>query len=88
MAAKNWRTMGLSTSQRFLVEANRAAGAGDCFRWRGVGEALGYSAAQAGEAVQSLGDRRLLVQLADGEVRILAAGRVLAEKLELKLGDG
>ena len=80
--------MGLSTSQRFLVEATRAAGASDCFRWRGVGETLGYSVAQAGEAVQSLGARRLLVQLADGEVRILAAGRLLAEKLELKLGDG
>jgi hypothetical protein len=80
--------MGLSTSQRFLVEANRAAGASDCCRWRGVGETLGYSDAQAGEAVQSLGDRRLLVKLADGEVRILAAGRVLAEKLKLKLGDG
>jgi hypothetical protein len=80
--------MGLSTSQRFLVEGNRAAGAGNCFRWRGVGEALGYSDAQSGTAVQSLGDRRLLVQLADGEVRILPAGRVLAEKLALKLGDG
>ena len=45
---------------------------------------MGYSDAQAGEAVQSLGDRRLLVKLADGEVRILAAGRVLAEKLELR----
>lgn len=80
--------MGLSTSQRFLVEANRAAGASDFFRCRGVGEALGYSDAQTGEAVQSLGDRRLLLKLADGEVRILAAGRVLAEKLELKLGNG
>jgi len=80
--------MGLSTSQRFLVEANRVAGATDCFRWRGVGQALGYSDAQAGEAIQSLGDRRLLVQLADGEVRISAAGRILAEKLELKLGNG
>ena len=80
--------MGLSTSQRFLVEANRAAGASDCCRWRGVGEALGYSDAQSGAAVQSLGDRRLLVQMADGEVRISAQGRVLAEKLELKLGNG
>ena len=80
--------MGLSTSQRFLVEANRVAGASDCCRWRGVGQALGYSDAQAGEAVNSLGERRLLVQLADGEVRISAAGRVLAEKLELKLGSG
>jgi hypothetical protein len=80
--------MGLSASQRFLVEANRAAGAGDCCRWRGVGDTLGYSNAQAGEAVQSLGERRLLVPLADGEVRISPAGRVLAEKLELKLGAG
>ena len=79
--------MGLSTSQRFLIEANRVAGANDCFRWQGVGEALGYSPAQAGVAVQSLGDRRLLVPLADGEVRISPAGRILAEKLELKLGN-
>jgi hypothetical protein len=80
--------MGLSTSQRFLVEGNRAAGSGDCFRWRGVGSTLGYSDAQAGEAVQSLGERRLLVMLADGEVRISPAGRQLAEKLEVKMGAG
>ncbi len=80
--------MGLSASQRFLVEGNRAAGAGDCFRWRGVGDTLGYSHAQSGEAVQSLGERRLLVVLADGEVRISPAGRQLAEKLEVKLGAG
>ena len=80
--------MGLSASQRFLVEGNRAAGAGDCFRWRGVGDALGYSNAQADEAVQSLGARRLLVLLADGEVRISPAGRQLAQKLEVKMGPG
>jgi len=77
--------MGLSTSQRFLVEANRAAGATDFFRWRGVGSTLGYSDQQAGEAVQSLGSRKLCLMLADGEVRLLAAGRALAEKLELKM---
>jgi hypothetical protein len=80
--------MGLSASQRFLVEATRAAGAGDFFRWRGVGDTLGYSDAQAGEAVQSLGERRLLVLFADGQARLLAAGRELAERLNNKFGAG
>ena len=76
--------MGLSTSQQFLVQAHRAAGSGDYFRWRAVGVAVGLSDAESDQAVRSLDARRLLVLLSEGEARLLAAGRDLARRLEAK----
>lgn len=77
--------MGLSTSQRFLLEADRAAGHGDVFHWRHVGTALGYSETQSTQALDSLGQRRLLLVLSDGQVRLNPAGRQLATKLAGKM---
>jgi hypothetical protein len=75
--------MGLSTTRRFLVEATRTA-AGDYFRWRQVGVALGHSEAEAGRLIQSLNDRKLIILLRDGDARLLTAGRDLARQLEAK----
>jgi hypothetical protein len=77
--------MGLSTSQRFLLEADRAAGHSDVFHWRRVGETLGYSETQSGQALDSLGQRRLVLVLSDGQVRLSPAGRQLAVKLATKI---
>jgi len=76
--------MGLSVTQRFLVEAARACGDGDFFRWPLVGSALGYSAAESGRAVQSLNERKLVIALAGGDARLLAAGRQLVARIGAK----
>src|SRR4051812_11434837 len=78
------RDMGLSTTQHFLVEAIRAAGAGDYFRWHQVGAALGHSEAESGRLVQSLNDRKLLILLREGDARLLTAGRDLGRRLAAK----
>jgi hypothetical protein len=78
--------MGLSITKLFLMEANRAAGGTDYFRWRTVAGALGCSEADARGAMQSLDERGLAILLADGEARMLPPGRVLAINLESKRG--
>lgn len=75
--------MGLSSSLRFLREANRIAGAGDYFRWTAVGAALGYSDDKSIRAVKSLDERKLLILLVEGQARLLGAGRRLAAELEV-----
>jgi hypothetical protein len=75
--------MGLSSSHRFLREANRAAGAGDYFRWPAVGAALGYTDDQSIRALSSLDERKLLILLVEGNARLLGAGRRLAQELEV-----
>jgi hypothetical protein len=74
--------MGLSSSLRFLREANRIAGTGDYFRWSAVGAALGYSDDQSIRALESLDERKLLILLVDGHARLLRAGRRRAAELE------
>ena len=76
--------MGLSTAQQFLVQATRAAGTDDYFRWQSVGTAIGLTPTQSGVAVRSLGDRKLVILLLEGNARLLAAGRQLAGRLEAK----
>jgi len=72
----------MSTTQRFLVEANRLAGGSDYFRWRAVGTSLGFSESEADQAMRSLNDRKLVILLLEGDARILAAGRRLALQLD------
>jgi Mn-dependent DtxR family transcriptional regulator len=79
--------MGLSVTQMFLVGAIRAVGPGDYFRWDAVGTSLGYSAAEASQAIKSLDERKLVVLLQEGGARLSHAGRQLAGKLEAKLND-
>src|SRR4051812_28263126 len=81
---KDGRQMGLSTTQQFLVEAARAAGAGDYFRGRQVGVTPGYAEAESGRLIQSLNDRSLLILPQEGDARLLPAGRDLARRLEAK----
>ena len=76
--------MGLSSTQRFLVEASRATGSGDYFRWRQVGATLGHSEAESGRLIQSLNDRSLLILLQEGNARLLPAGRDLARRLDAR----
>jgi len=76
--------MGLSAAQQFLVEATRTAGRSDYFRWQSVGAAIGFSTAQSDTAVRSLGDRKLVILLLEGNARLLDAGRQLAARLEAK----
>ena len=76
--------MGLSTSKQFLLEASRQAGTQDYFRWRAIGEGIGYSEAQSLSAVKSLDEQKLLILLIDGTARLLDAGRVMAGRLEGK----
>ena len=78
--------MGLSATQRFLVEADRAAGTGDLFRCSAVGDALGYTPAQADGAARALGERKLVILLHGGEARLLAAGRRSAAELAARHG--
>jgi hypothetical protein len=68
----------MSTTQRFLIEASRAAGSGRYFRWRSVGSTLGYSAAESEKTMRALDERKLVVLLLDGDARLLDAGRQLA----------
>ena len=75
--------MGLSLAHRFLREANRAAGAGDYFRWPAVGSALGYTDDQSLRALNALDQRKLLILLVEGNARLLGAGRRLAQELEI-----
>lgn len=79
--------MGLSVTQRFLVGAIRAAGAGDYFRWDSVGTSLGYSPAEADQAMKSLDERKLVVLLQEGAARLSIAGRRLGGQLEAKLNE-
>ena len=72
----------MSTTQKFLVEANRVAGGSDYFRWRAVGTNLGYSESESDQAMRSLNDRKLVILLLEGDARILAAGRKLALRLD------
>jgi len=76
--------MGLSTAQKFLVEANRSTGTGEYFRWRTVGTTLGYSEEESHRAVRSLDERKLLILLNDGNARMLVSGRQLAARLLAK----
>ena len=76
--------MGLSTTKQFLLEASRNAGTQDYFRWRDVGEGMGYSEAQALSAVKTLDEQKLLILLVGGVARLLEAGRLLAARLEGK----
>lgn len=78
--------MGLSAAQQFLVEATRAAGLTDYFRWQSIGATIGLSPAESDIAVQSLGDRKLIIRLLQGDARLLDAGRQLAARLEAKTG--
>ena len=70
----------MSATQRFLVEASRAAGTGCYFRWQAVGSSLGISAAESERTMRSLDERKLVILLLDGDARLLDAGRRLAEK--------
>ena len=79
--------MGLSTSQRFLIEAGRVAGPEDYFRWREIGDTLGYTEAESSTAARSLCERKLLVILSDGDARLLPAGRERVEQLRTKATD-
>ncbi len=76
--------MGMSNSQRYLVAASLATGAGDYFHCRQVGQTLGYSDAETNAALQSLDDRKLLILLVEGNARLLATGRALASRLETR----
>ena len=69
----------MSSTQRFLMEASRAAGSGSYFRWQAVGSALGFSAAQSEQTMRSLDERRLVILLLDGDARLLDAGRRIAD---------
>jgi hypothetical protein len=71
----------------FLVGAIRAAGPSDYFRWDAVGTSLGYSQAEADQAVKSLDERKLVVLLQEGGARLSSTGRQLAGKLEAKLNE-
>ena len=77
--------MGLSATQRFLLEASRVAASDGYFDRRAVASALGYSAGESDVAIESLGARKLIVGLADGHARLLDAGRRFALQLEQKL---
>ena len=79
--------MALSTTQRFLVEANHAADAEGYFAFQAVGAALGYSAMQSDAAMRSLGERKMLVGLDHGQGRLLTAGREFAGRLETKISS-
>ena len=79
--------MGLSTTQRFLVGAIRAANTEGYFASHAVGAALGYSAVQSDAAIRSLGERRMLIELERGQARLLAAGREFAARLETKVSS-
>src|SRR5947209_15970906 len=68
----------MSSTQRFLAEASRAAGTGRYFRWRTVGSSLGFSAAETEKTMRALDERKLVVMLLDGDARLLDAGRQLA----------
>ena len=76
--------MGMSAAQQFLVEATRSAGRTDYFRWQSVGLAIGFSPAQSDNALKSLGERKLIILLSEGNARLLDAGRQLAARLEAK----
>ena len=76
--------MGLSVTQRFLVEAARACGDGEFFRWPLVGAALGFSPSESDRAIQSLNERKLVIALASGDARLLAAGRQLVTRISAK----
>ena len=80
--------MGLSISQQFLVEATRAAGSGDYFRWNAVGISMGLSASESEQAVRSLTSRKLVMLLLEGDARLLEAGRQLAVRLNAKTCRG
>ena len=77
--------MQLSVAQRFLVEATRATGPDEYFRWHAVAATLGYSEAEARQAMQSLDDRKLVILLLEGNARLLDAGRQMGAKLEARL---
>jgi hypothetical protein len=80
--------MGLNFSQQFLVEAARAAGSGDYFRWEAVGISLGLSPSESDQAVRSLNDRKLVILLLEGDARLLEACRQLATRLAARESDG
>ena len=61
------------------MEASRAAGPGNYFRWQSVGSALGFSAAQSEQTMRSLDERKLVILLLDGDARLLEAGRRIAD---------
>jgi hypothetical protein len=72
----------MSSTQRFLVAAYQAVGAGEYFRWGPVGERLGYTEERAGELVRSLDERKLVILLLEGNARLLTAGREVAMRLD------
>lgn len=76
--------MGLNISQQFLLEAARAAGSGDYFRWAAVGISIGLSPSESDQAVRGLNDRKLVILLLEGDARLLEAGRQLATRLAAK----
>jgi hypothetical protein len=76
--------MGMSDTQRFLVEAKRVAREDGTFETGSVGTKLGFSIAQSSSAIQSLGERKLLVALVGPHARLLDAGQQLATKLQMK----
>jgi hypothetical protein len=67
-----------------LVGAYRAAGPDQYFRWRDVGNGLGYTGEQSEHAARSLDERGMLVMLSEGNARLCAPGTVLAVQLEKK----
>jgi hypothetical protein len=80
--------MGLNVSQQLLVEAARAAGSGDYFRWASVGTSIGLSPSESDQAVRCLNDRKLVILLLEGDARLLEAGRQLATRLAAKQPEG
>ena len=77
--------MPISTSQRFLVAAARAADAEGYFACSAVAATLRCSPAERDTAVRSLAERKLIVELDAGQARLLHAGREFAVRLEAKL---
>lgn len=71
----------MKPTQQFLIEASRAVGAGDYFRWHTVGAALGFSEAESERTMRVLSERKLVTLLLDGDARLLDAGRQLAVRL-------
>jgi hypothetical protein len=79
--------MGLSATQRFLVEANLSANAEGYFASHAVGAAIGYTALESDSAVRSLSERKMVIGLDHGQARLLAAGREMALQLKTKFTD-
>jgi len=67
----DWRKQQLRALERLMLENEPA-----------VAAALGYTDDQSIRALNSLDQRKLLILLVEGNARLLAAGRRLAQQLE------